>query len=165
MPTPSERLEAMGLELPEPAVPAFNYDPVVVHGDLAYVSGQLPKEDGEVWITGRVGEEVDVEAAQHAARVCILQGLAVVAAAVGGLAHVTRIVRVTGFVASGPGFHRQPHVLDAASTLLVEVFGDAGRHARSAVGVAELPRNAPVEIELIVAHDRAPARPRGGPES
>ncbi|MBA2318999.1 MAG: RidA family protein [Euzebyales bacterium] len=160
MPTPDERLEAMGLTLPEPAVPAFNYDPVVVHGDLVYVSGQLPKEDGQVRITGRVGEDVDLEDAQHAARVCTLQGLSVIAAAVGGLAQVKRIVRVTGYVASGPGFHQQPHVLDAASTLLVDVFGDAGRHARSAVGVAELPRNAPVEIELIVAHDHASAPER-----
>lgn len=155
MPTPTERLTLLGLTLPEPAVPSFSYEPVVVQGDLAFVSGQLPKEDGEVRVTGRVGEEVGVEAARHAARVCVLQGLAVLAATLGGLDRVRRIVRVTGYVASAPDFHAQAGVLDAASDLLVDVFGDAGRHARSAVGVAELPRDAPVEIELIVAHDAA----------
>ncbi|QBI20808.1 RidA family protein [Egibacter rhizosphaerae] len=149
----TDRLRELGVELPEPAEPAFNYDPVARHGDLAYVSGQLPKEDGVVRITGRVGEDVDVETAGRAAGICALQGLAVTAAALGGIDRITRIVRVTGYVASGPDFHQQPKVLDAASDLFVEVFGEAGRHARSAVGVAELPRDAPVEVELIVAHD------------
>lgn len=157
MSTPDQRLAELGLALPEAAVPSFNYDPVAVHGDLLFVSGQLPKEDGQVRVVGRVGEDVDLERAQHAARVCVLQGLAVTAAAIGGLDRIRRIVRVTGYVASGADFHDQPKVLDAASDLLVEVLGEAGRHARSAVGVAELPRDAPVEIELIVAHDGAQA--------
>lgn len=154
MPTPTERLAQLGLTLPEPAAPSFNYEAVAVHQDLAFVSGQLPKEDGEVRITGRVGDEVDLDVAQHAARVCVLQGLAVTAAALGGLERIRRIVRVTGYVASAAGFAGQPKVLDAASDLLVEVFGDAGRHARSAVGVAELPRHAPIEIEMIISHDQ-----------
>lgn len=151
----AQRLTELGIELPEPASPSFNYQAVVVHGDLAYVSGQMPKEDGEVRITGRVGEEVDLDTARRAAEICALQGMAVVADALGGIDHVTRIVRITGYVASGPDFHAQPKVIDAASDLLGQVFGDAGRHARSAVGVAELPRDAPVEIEMIVAHDLA----------
>lgn len=154
MSTPSQRLTELGLTLPEPAAPSFNYDAVVLHGDLAYVSGQMPKEDGEVRITGRVGEDVDLDTARRAAEICGMQGLAVLDDALGGLDHVVRIVRITGYVASGPGFHAQPKVLDATSDLLVSVFGDAGRHARSAVGVAWLPRNAPVEVEMIVAHDR-----------
>lgn len=153
MTTPTQRLAELGRELPEPAKPSFNYDAVVLHRDLAYVSGQMPKEDGEVRITGRVGEETDFDTARRAAEICAMQGLAVLDQALGGLDHVTRIVRVTGYVASGPDFHAQPKVLDAVSDLMVEVFGDAGRHARSAVGVAELPRDAPVEVELIVAHD------------
>jgi enamine deaminase RidA (YjgF/YER057c/UK114 family) len=155
MTTPTERLSELGLTLPEPAKPSFNYVPVAVHGGLAYVSGQLPKEGGEVRLTGRLGEDVELDDARHAARVCTLQGLAVAADALGGLEHVTRAVRVTGFVASGRGFHAQPAVIDAASDLLVQVLGESGRHARSAVGVAELPRDAPVEIEFIFAHDRA----------
>ena len=153
MASPTARLKELGLELPEPAKPSFNYDAVVLHGDLAFVSGQMPKEDGIVEITGRVGEDVDVDTARRAAEVCALQGLAVTAAALGSIDHVRRIVRVTGYVASGTDFHGQPTVLDAASDLLVAIFGDAGRHARSAVGVAELPRDAPIEVELIVAHD------------
>ncbi|QBI18423.1 RidA family protein [Egibacter rhizosphaerae] len=153
MPTPTERLAELGLQLPEPAKPSFNYVPVAVHGDLAFVSGQLPKEEGEVRITGRVGEDADLEEARTAARICVLQGLAVTADALGGLDRIRRVVRVTGFVASAEGFHGQPKVVDAASDLLAEVFGDAGRHARSAVGVAELPRDAPVELEFIFSHD------------
>lgn len=155
MTTPTERLRELGLTLPEPAQPSFNYVPVAVYGGLAYVSGQLPKEDGEVRITGRLGEDVDLDDARSAARVCTLQGLAVAADALGGLDHIVRAVRVTGFVASGRGFHSQPAVVDAASDLLVQVLGEAGRHARSAVGVAELPRKAPVELEFIFVHDRS----------
>jgi enamine deaminase RidA (YjgF/YER057c/UK114 family) len=146
------RLKELGLTLPPPAQPVFQYVPVTVHRDVAYVSGQLPKEDdGEVRIVGKVGAEIDVETAQRAARICIMQALSVLNAAVGSLDRVERILKVTGFVASAPGFVQQPRVIDAASTLLTDLFGEAGRHARSAVGVAELPRGVPVEIELVVA--------------
>jgi len=148
-----EKIKALGYTLPQAAQPAFNYVPVSVHQGIAYVSGQLPKEDGEVRIQGKVGAEVDMGQAAHAARVCILQALACLQAELGSLKQITRILKVSGFVASAPGFNAQPQVLDAASSLLVDIFGEAGRHARAAVGVAELPRNAPVEIELVAAVD------------
>ena len=149
--TVNDRLQQLGYVLPDPAVPAFNYQPVVVHQGVAYVSGQLPKEEGEVRICGQVGAKISLAQAEHAARVCVLQALACLQAELGELERVTRVLKVTGFVASAPGFNAQPKVLDAASTLLVEIFAEVGRHARSAVGVAELPRDAPVEIELIAA--------------
>lgn len=144
------RLAEMGLRLPEAAAPAFNYVPVTVWGNLAFVSGQLPKVDGEVRVRGKVPADVSLEAAQEAARTCILQALACLRQELGSLDRVERILKVTGFVASAPGFSGQPAVIDAASDLLTAVFGDPGRHARSAVGVFELPRNSPVEVELIV---------------
>jgi enamine deaminase RidA (YjgF/YER057c/UK114 family) len=146
-----DRLLEMGHVLPPAAEPAFQYVAVTVHGDIAYVSGQLPKVDGAVRLTGKVGADVTLEQAQDAARICILQGLSCLTEALGRSDRIARILKVTGFVASAPGFNDQPKVLDAASFLLVDALGDAGRHARSAVGVAELPRNAPVEIEMIVA--------------
>lgn len=146
-----DRLQQMGLSLPAAASPAYQYVAVTVHNGIAYVSGQLPKVDGEVRLTGKVGADVTLEQAQEAARICVLQGLACLTEALGSSARIGRILKVTGFVASAPGFNDQPKVLDAASYLLVDAMGDAGRHARSAVGVAELPRNAPVEIEMIAA--------------
>lgn len=146
-----KRIEKLGLELPAAAVPAFNYVPVVVHGGLAWVAGQLPKVGDKILVTGKVGREVTLEAARGEARICILQALACLKQALGSLDRVERIVKVVGFVASAPGFNDQPKVIDAASELLIGVFGEAGRHARSAVGVAELPRNAAVEIELVAA--------------
>lgn len=145
------RLKALGIELPEAAAPAFNYVPVVVHRGIAYVSGQLPKVDGDIRITGKVGAEVDLETARGEARICILQALASLRAELGSLDRIERIIKVSGFVASAAGFNAQPKVLDAASDLLVEIFGEVGRHARAAVGVAELPRNAAVEIEMVLA--------------
>ena len=136
--------------MPAAATPAFQYVPVTIHERLAFVSGQLPRS-GEALVTGKVGVDVDLEQAREAARLCILQGLACLKQALGSLERVEKVLKVTGFVASAPGFHQQPKVIDAASELLVQVFGEAGRHARSAIGVAELPRNAAVEIELIVA--------------
>lgn len=147
--TSTDRLAELGLELPEPAVPAFDYVPVSRVGDVLYVAGQLPKEGGAVRITGTCGDSVDLETAREAARICTLQGLACAAAEVGGLDAIDRVVRVTGFVASTPDFHEQPAVLDACSELLGAVLGEQGRHARSAVGVSALPRRAPVEIEFI----------------
>jgi enamine deaminase RidA (YjgF/YER057c/UK114 family) len=148
---PSARLAQLGLTLPQAAQPAFNYVPVVIEEKLAFVSGQLPKVDGEVRVQGRLGDTVTMEQGREAARVCALQALACLAEALGSIDRVARIVRLSGFVASTPDFYQQPAVIDAASELMVEIFGDAGRHARSAVGVAALPRNAPVELEVIAS--------------
>ena len=145
-----EKLAELGIELPFPAKPAFQYVPVTIHERLAFVSGQLPRR-GDALVTGKVGGEVSLDQAREAARLCILQGLACLNQALGSLERVDKILKITGFVASAPGFNEQPKVIDAASELLVELFGEAGRHARSAVGVAELPRNAAVEIELIAS--------------
>ncbi|WP_108658721.1 RidA family protein [Acuticoccus kandeliae] len=145
------RLKELGIELPDAASPSFNYVPVTVYRGVAYVSGQLPKVDGDIRVFGKVGAEVDLATAQGEARICIIQGLACLKDALGSLDRIERILKVNGYVASAPGFNAQPKVIDAASELLVEVFGEAGRHARAAVGVAELPRNTPVEIEMTVA--------------
>lgn len=149
--SPSTRLAELGMTLPAAAQPTFNYVPVVVHRDLAFVSGQLPKVDGEVKIRGRLGDGVTLEQAREAARICAIQALACLGGALGSIDRVERIVRLTGFVASAPDFHQHPAVIDAASDLMVEVFGEAGRHARSAIGVAALPRESPVELEVIAA--------------
>lgn len=146
-----ERLKEAGITLPEAATPSFSYVPITVHNGVAYVSGQMPKVDGDVRVKGKVGAEVSLETAQGEARICILQGLACLRAELGTLDRVERILKINGYVASAPGFNAQPKVIDAASDLLFEVFGEAGRHARAAVGVAELPRNAAVEIEMTVA--------------
>lgn len=147
-----QRLAELGIVLPDAASPSFNYVPVVLNRGVAYVAGQLPKVDGEVRVHGKAGGAVSLEVARGEARICILQGLACLRQALGSLDRIERVLKVTGFVASASGFNDQPKVLDAASDLLGEIFGEAGRHARSAVGVAELPRDAAVEIELIVAY-------------
>jgi enamine deaminase RidA (YjgF/YER057c/UK114 family) len=149
--TIERRLRELELTLPEAATPAFDYQPVVIWRDVAYVSGQLPKVEGEVRLTGKLGESVSLEEAQDAARICVLQALAVLKEALGSLDRVARVLKVTGFVASAPSFVDQPKVIDAASTLLGQVLGKAGQHARSAVGVAVLPRDSPVEIEFVIA--------------
>jgi enamine deaminase RidA (YjgF/YER057c/UK114 family) len=148
------RLAELAIALPDAVVPAFQYVPVTVFDRIVFVSGQLPRQ-GETLVTGKVGAEVTVERAREAARLCIIQALAGMKQALGSLDRIERILKVTGFVASAPHFNLQPKVIDAASELLVEVFGESGRHARSAVGVAELPRNVCVEIELIAGlrHD------------
>lgn len=146
------RLKELGIELPDAASPSFNYVPVILHRGIAYVSGQMPKVDGEVRVFGKVGAEVDLPTAQDEARICILQGLACLRQALGSLDRVEQVLKINGFVASAPGFNAQPKVLDAASDLLAEIFGEAGRHARAAIGAAELPRNAAVEIEMTVAY-------------
>lgn len=147
-----KRLEEIGLVLPDAASPSFNYVPVTLHRGVAYVSGQMPKVDGAVRVFGKVGDEVDLETARGEARICIMQGLACLQLTLGSLDRVERILKINGFVASARCFNEQPKVIDAASDLLVEVFGQIGRHARAAVGVAELPRNAAVEIEMTVAY-------------
>jgi len=146
---PAERLAALGLTLPPVAAPVAAYVPAVVAGGFVYTSGQLPTVGGELPAVGKVGGEVSGPDAAGLARTCALNAIAAAAAAAGGLDAIRRIVKVTGFVASAPGFSGQPQVVNGASELLIEVFGEDGRHARSAVGVAELPLNAPVEVELI----------------
>lgn len=145
------RIAALGLELPEAVAPAFQYVAVVVHAGVAWVSGQIPRSGSQVLMTGKPGGEVSLDQARTAARACVLQGLSQLRQALGSLDRVERVLKVTGFVASATGFTQQPQILDAASELLVEIFGDAGRHARSAIGVAELPRGVPVEIEMVLA--------------
>ena len=147
---PAERLAALGLTLPPVVAPLAAYVPaVVVGGGFVYTSGQLPMVDGKLSAVGKVGGEVSAQEAADLARTCALNAIAAAAAAAGGLDAISRVVKVTGFVASAPGFSGQPQVVNGASELLIEMFGEDGRHARSAIGVAELPLNAPVEVELI----------------
>jgi enamine deaminase RidA (YjgF/YER057c/UK114 family) len=148
--TPEERLEALGLSVPEVAKPVAVYIPAVRSGNHVYTSGQLPMRSGELIATGKVGGEVSVEEAVECARQCALNAIAAVRAEVGDLSNVKRIVKVVAFVASTPDFTGQPGVANGASELFGEVFGDAGKHARSAVGVPVLPLDAPVEVELLV---------------
>ncbi|MER7455297.1 RidA family protein [Nocardia beijingensis] len=143
-----KNLAELGITLPPVAAPVAAYIPAIRTGSLVYTSGQLPFVNGELSAVGKVGAEVSVEAAKEAARLCALNALAAVHDLV-GLDAVVRIVKVVGFVASAPGFGDQPVVINGASEFLGQVFGDAGKHARSAVGVSELPRNTPVEVELI----------------
>lgn len=143
------RLAELGLELPTVVKPLASYVPAVRTGNHVYTAGQLPMVDGELAGSGKVGTEVTPERAAELARICALNALAAVDALV-GIESVTRVVKVVGFVASASGFTGQPSVVNGASQLLGDVFGEAGIHARSAVGVAELPLNAPVEVELIV---------------
>ena len=150
MSTPEERLAALGLTVPDVAKPVAAYVPAVRTGSYVYTSGQLPVVGGQLIATGKVGAEVTPEQAKELARTCALNALAAVRAEVGELSTVTRVVKVVGFVASSPDFTGQPGVVNGASELLGEVFGDAGVHARSAVGVASLPLDAPVEVEIIV---------------
>lgn len=145
----SARLTELGIELPAVVAPLAAYVPAVQTGNLVYTSGQLPIEAGELGQTGKVGAEVSPEEAKAQARICALNALAAVHALV-GIDAVVKVVKVVGFVASAPGFSGQPGVINGASELFGEVFGDAGAHARSAVGVFELPRNTPVEVEIIV---------------
>ncbi len=147
--TPEERLAALDLELPVVTPPLAAYVPAVRTGRYVYTAGQLPLVEGSLLMTGKVGAAVSVAEAAALARVCALNALAAVASVTGGLSAVTRVVKVTGFVASAPDFTGQAQVVNGASELLLEVFGEAGRHARSAVGMAVLPLDAPVEVELI----------------
>ena len=148
--TPEQRLAELGLSLPEVAKPAAAYVPAVRTGSLVFTSGQLPTVAGVLPATGKVGAEVTPDEARALAQQCALNALAAVKAEVGDLALVTRVVKVVGFVASAPSFTGQPQVVNGASELLLAVFGEAGAHARSAVGVAALPLDAPVEVELVV---------------
>ncbi len=148
--TPEQRLAELGLAVPEVAKPVAAYVPAVRSGDHVYTSGQLPLRDGTLMATGKVGAEVSPEDAVACARQCALNAIAAVRAEVGDLSKVVRVVKVVAFVASTPDFTGQPGVANGASELLGSVFGEAGRHARSAVGVSALPLNAPVEVEMTV---------------
>ena len=145
----NSRLAELGITLPPVAAPLAAYVPAVRTGNLVYTAGQLPLDAGKLAGTGKVGTEVSPERGKPMARLCALNALAAVDSLV-GLDAVIRVVKVVGFVASAPGFNGQPGVINGASDLLYEVFGESGAHARSAVGVSELPLDAPVEVELIV---------------
>ena len=147
--TVSARLAELGIELPDVVPPLAAYVPAVRTGNLVYTAGQLPMDAGSLVQTGKVGADVTPEQGKALARVCALNALAAVHSLV-GIDSVTRVVKVVGFVASAPGFSGQPAVINGASEFFGEVFGDAGSHARSAVGVSELPLDAPVELEIIV---------------
>lgn len=144
------RLTELGLQVPDVAPPLASYVPAVRDGDLVWTSGQLPMVGGALVATGKVGADVTPEQAKDLARTCALNAIAAVKSVVGDLDLVVQVVKVVGFVASDPGFTGQPGVINGASELLGQVFGDAGVHARSAVGVAVLPLDAPVEVEITV---------------
>ncbi len=150
MPRIEERLEALGLQLPPPPSPVAAYVSTVRTGDLVFVSGHGPMRDGRFTGIGKLGRDLDIEAGYQAARLVMLNCLASVKAEIGDLDKITRIVKVLGMVNSAPGFEEQPAVINGASDLLIEILGDRGRHARSAVGMAELPFGISVEIEMVV---------------
>jgi enamine deaminase RidA (YjgF/YER057c/UK114 family) len=147
---PEARLRELGHELPAVPEPSGAYVPATRTGTLIFTAGQLPFEEGELHTTGKVGDAVTLEESKGAARLCALNALAAAAAEAGGLNGIGRVVKLTGYVASAADFNRQPEVINGASELIGQVFGDAGLHVRSAVGVAELPLDAPVEVELVV---------------
>jgi enamine deaminase RidA (YjgF/YER057c/UK114 family) len=144
------QLNTLGIQLPAPPKPVASYVPAVLAGDLLYLSGMLPFRDGQVVITGKLGDSVTVERGAEAARLALLNALAVVKHELGSLDRVQRIVRVVGHVASAAGIVQQPAVINGASDLLVQIFGESGRHARVALGAAELPLHAAIELELLV---------------
>ena len=144
------RMVELGIELPQVVAPVASYVPAVQTGNLVYTAGQLPVVHGELIATGRVGSAVDEETAKACARACALNALAAVVSVVGDIDRIRRVVKLVGFVSSEPGYSGQPFVVNGASDVLGEIFGDAGAHARSAVGVSGLPKDAPVEVELIV---------------
>jgi enamine deaminase RidA (YjgF/YER057c/UK114 family) len=147
----AQRLEELGFQLPPVVPPVASYVPAVSANGFVYTSGQLPMVEGKLPRTGKVGAGVSADEAMLDAQQCALNALAAIDAEIGSLDRITRIVKLVGFVASADGFHGQPGVVNGASNLLGEIFGDAGKHARSAVGVAELPLGAPVEVEVIAA--------------
>lgn len=144
------RLAELGIVIPEVVPPVAAYVPAVVTGRYVYTSGQLPMRDGALIAEGLVGSDVDPDTAKECARQSAINALAAIQGVIGSLDRVTRVVKVVGFVASAPGFTGQPGVINGASEFFLDVFADAGRHARSAVGVAVLPLNAPVEVEMVV---------------
>ncbi len=146
-----EKLKMLGLELPQAPKPVATYIPAVRAGDLLFLSGVLPMQNGQLAFTGKLGRDLTVEQGMQAAKTALLNALAIAKQELGTLDRITRVVKVVGHVASAEGFTDQPQVLNGASDLLVEIFGESGRHARVAVGAAELPRRAAVEIEMILS--------------
>ena len=146
----NQRISDLGIVLPQVATPAGAYVPAVVSGNLVFTAGQIPLVEGKLAATGKVGKDLTAEQAREIARICALNAVAAVKSVLGDLDRVKKIVKVVGFVASDPEFSQQPAVVNGASELLEQIFGDKGIHARSAVGVAVLPLDAPVEVELIV---------------
>ena len=145
-----EKLNELSINLPTPPSPAGSYIPVVTTGNLAFVSGQIPMKNGKVIFEGKVPEKQSLDSAREAAKICIINGLAQLKANLGSLDRITKFVRISGFVNSDSNFVEQPKVINAASDLLVEIFGDKGKHSRIAVGVASLPLNSTVEIDMVV---------------
>ena len=144
------KLKELGIELPIPPSPAGSYIPIVTTGNLAFVSGQIPMKEGKAVFKGKVPDVQALDAAKDAAKICIINGLAQLKANLGSLDRITKFVRISGFVNSNPGFTEQPKVINAASDLLVEIFGDMAKHSRIAVGVTSLPLNSTVEIDMVV---------------
>ena len=144
-----ERLKELGIELPSVSPPLGSYVPARISGNYIYVSGQLPLQEGKLMVTGKVGDEVSVEDASRAARMDAVKAIADIKNQIGDLSKVQKIVKITGYVASAPGFYNQANVLNGASDLFFEVFGEEGKHARAAVGVAGLPMNSPVEVAVL----------------
>ena len=147
----AERLKALGLTLPAVPVPVANYVPSRQFGNIVFASGQTPTIDGVLTMRGKLGADISVEQGQEGARLSVLNCLAAVAGLIGDLERVEAVLKLTGYVASAPGFVDQPTVVNGASVLLEEVLGDAGKHARAALGLAELPGGAPVEVDLVLA--------------
>jgi enamine deaminase RidA (YjgF/YER057c/UK114 family) len=145
-----DKLRELSIDLPTPPSPAGSYIPVVTTGNLAFVSGQIPMKEGKVVFEGKVPNEQSLDAARDAAKICIINGLAQLKANLGSLDKITKFIRISGFVNSNPEFTEQPKVINAASDLLVEIFGDMAKHSRIAVGVASLPLNSTVEIDMVV---------------
>ena len=145
-----DKLIELGIEIPNPPNPAGSYIPVVTTGNLAFVSGQIPMREGKVVFEGKVPEKQSLDSARDAAKICIINGLAQLKANLGSLDRITKFVRISGFVNSNPDFTEQPKVINAASDLLVEIFGEMAKHSRIAVGVASLPLNSTVEIDMVV---------------
>jgi enamine deaminase RidA (YjgF/YER057c/UK114 family) len=144
-----DRLASLGITLPSPPAPAGSYVPVVISHNLAFVAGQIPTEAGQVKFKGKVGKDITIEAGREAARLCTINALAQLRSALGNLDRIKRVVKVTGFVNCDPSFADQPKVINGASDLLVQVFGENGKHARAAVGVSSLPLDSAVEVEFI----------------
>ena len=145
-----DRLNELSIKIPIPPSPAGSYIPVVTTGNLAFVSGQIPMKEGKIIFEGKVPEKQSLDSAREAAKICVINGLAQLKANLGSLDKITKFVRISGFVNSNPEFTEQPKVINAASDLLVEIFGDMAKHSRIAVGVASLPLNSTVEIDMVV---------------
>ena len=145
-----DRLRELSIEIPTPPSPAGSYIPVVITGNLAFVSGQIPMKQGKIVFEGKVPDNQSLDSAREAAKICIVNGLAQLKVNLGSLDRITKFVRISGFVNSNPDFVDQPKVINGASDLLVEIFGDMAKHSRIAVGVSSLPLNSTVEIDMVV---------------